>query len=31
VTVERTNGGFGGTVAAPIAKAVVQTLLSEGR
>ncbi len=31
VTIERTNGGFGGTVAAPIAKAVVQTLLSEGK
>ncbi len=30
VTVERTQGGFGGTVAAPIAKSVVQTLLSEG-
>jgi peptidoglycan glycosyltransferase len=29
VTVERTDGGFGGTVAAPIAKAVVQTLLAE--
>jgi peptidoglycan glycosyltransferase len=31
VTVERTQGGFGGTVAAPIAKAVIQTLLSEGQ
>jgi penicillin-binding protein A len=31
VTVERSQGGFGGTVAAPIAKAVIQTLLSEGR
>ena len=31
VTVERSQGGFGGTVAAPIAKAVVQTLLSEGQ
>jgi peptidoglycan glycosyltransferase len=31
VTVERTQGGFGGTVAAPIAKAVLQTLLAEGR
>ena len=30
VTVEQTHGGFGGTVAAPIAKAVVPTLLSEG-
>lgn len=29
VTVERSNGGFGGTVAAPIAKAIVQTLLAE--
>jgi penicillin-binding protein A len=31
VTVERTQGGFGGTVAAPIAKAVIQTLLAETR
>ena len=31
VTVERTQGGFGGTVAAPIAKAVMQTLLAEGK
>jgi peptidoglycan glycosyltransferase len=31
VTVERSNGGFGGTVAAPIAKAVVQTLLADGK
>jgi peptidoglycan glycosyltransferase len=31
VTVERTQGGFGGTVAAPIARAVIQTLLSEGQ
>jgi len=30
VTIERSRGGFGGTVAAPIAKAVVQTLLSGG-
>ncbi len=30
VTIERTDGGFGGTVAAPIAKQVIQTLLSEG-
>jgi peptidoglycan glycosyltransferase len=30
VTVEKTQGGFGGTVAAPIAKNVIQTLLSEG-
>jgi peptidoglycan glycosyltransferase len=31
VTVERTQGGFGGTVAAPIARSVIQTLLSEGQ
>jgi penicillin-binding protein A len=31
VTVERSNGGFGGTVAAPIARTVIQTLLSEGQ
>jgi penicillin-binding protein A len=31
VTIERTDGGFGGTVAAPIAKAVVQTLLADGK
>jgi peptidoglycan glycosyltransferase len=31
VTVERSDGGFGGTVAAPIAKTVVQTLLAEGK
>jgi peptidoglycan glycosyltransferase len=31
VTVDRSSGGFGGTVAAPIAKAVLQALLSEGR
>jgi penicillin-binding protein A len=31
VTIERSQGGFGGTVAAPIAKAVIQTLLAEGR
>ena len=31
VTVERTQGGFGGTVAAPIAKQVIETLLSEGQ
>ena len=30
VTVEKSQGGFGGTVAAPIARAVLQTLLSEG-
>ena len=31
VTVAKTQGGFGGTVAAPIAKAVIQTLLAEGK
>ena len=31
VTVERSNGGLGGTVAAPIARTVIQTLLSEGQ
>ena len=31
VTVERTQGGFGGTVAAPIAKSVIETLLAEGK
>ncbi len=31
VTVDRTTGGYGGTVAAPIAKAVVQALLAEGK
>ncbi len=31
VTIEKTNGGFGGQVAAPIAKDVVQTLLAEGK
>jgi peptidoglycan glycosyltransferase len=30
VTVDQTQGGFGGTVAAPIAKAIIQTLLSGG-
>ena len=30
VTVERTQGGFGATVAAPIARSVMQTLLSQG-
>ena len=29
VTIERTQGGFGGTVAAPIASSVIRTLLSE--
>ena len=31
VTVEQSQGGFGGTVAAPIARNVIQTLLSEGQ
>jgi peptidoglycan glycosyltransferase len=31
VTVERSQGGFGGTIAAPIAKDVIQTLLAEGK
>ena len=31
MTIERSNGGFGGTVAAPIARDVIQTLLSEGQ
>jgi peptidoglycan glycosyltransferase len=31
VTVNRTVGGYGGTIAAPIARDVVQTLLSEGK
>jgi peptidoglycan glycosyltransferase len=31
VTIEQSQGGFGGTVAAPIAKAVIQTLLSGGQ
>jgi peptidoglycan glycosyltransferase len=31
VTVQRTNGGYGATVAAPIAKQVMQTLLAEGK
>jgi peptidoglycan glycosyltransferase len=31
VMVDRSQGGFGATVAAPIARAVLQTLLSEGR
>ncbi len=30
VTVQQTQGGFGGTVAAPIAKSVIQTLLVGG-
>jgi penicillin-binding protein A len=31
VTVERTNGGFGATVAAPIARDVIKTLLGDGQ
>ncbi len=31
VTVDQTQGGFGGTVAAPMAKNIIQTLLSEGQ
>ena len=31
VTIEKTNGGFGGQVAAPIARDVVRTLLAEGK
>ena len=31
VFVDQTQGGYGGTVAAPIAKAVLQTLLAEGK
>ena len=31
VTVDQSNGGYGATVAGPIAKAVLQALLSEGR
>ena len=31
VTIERTQGGYGGTVAAPIARTVIQTLLAEGQ
>jgi peptidoglycan glycosyltransferase len=31
VMVDRSQGGFGATVAAPIARAVIQTLLAEGR
>jgi len=30
VTIEKSQGGFGGTVAAPVAKAVLQALLSDG-
>jgi penicillin-binding protein A len=31
VTIAQTRGGFGGTVAAPIAKAEIQTLLADGK
>ncbi len=31
VTVAQTQGGFGATVAAPIAKSLIQTLLAEGK
>ena len=31
VMIDESNGGFGGTVAAPIAKTVIQTLLAEGQ
>jgi peptidoglycan glycosyltransferase len=31
VTIERTQGGFGGSVAAPIARDVIQTLLAESK
>jgi peptidoglycan glycosyltransferase len=31
VTIERTQGEFGGAVAAPIARDIIQTLLSEGK
>jgi peptidoglycan glycosyltransferase len=31
VTIEKTQNGYGGQVAAPIAKAIVQLLLSEGK
>jgi peptidoglycan glycosyltransferase len=31
VTIAQTQGGFGGTVAAPIAKAMIQLLLGEGK
>jgi peptidoglycan glycosyltransferase len=31
VTIDKSQGGFGGTVAAPIAKQVIQTLLAEGQ
>jgi penicillin-binding protein A len=31
VTVDQTLGGYGATVAAPIARDIIQTLLAEGR
>jgi len=31
VTIDQSQGGYGGTVAAPIAKVILQTLLSEGK
>jgi peptidoglycan glycosyltransferase len=31
VTIAQTQGGFGGSVAAPIAKTIIQTLLAEGK
>jgi peptidoglycan glycosyltransferase len=31
VTIARTQGGFGATYAAPIAKDIIQTLLAEGK
>ncbi len=31
VTIAQTQGGFGGSVAAPIAKTLIQTLLAEGK
>jgi peptidoglycan glycosyltransferase len=31
VTIARSQGGFGGTVAAPIARDMIQTLLAEGK
>jgi cell division protein FtsI/penicillin-binding protein 2 len=31
VTINKTAGQFGGTVAAPIAAAVIKTLLAEGQ
>jgi hypothetical protein len=31
VTIEKTQGQFGGQVAAPIARDIVQTLLADGK